>query len=172
MTPVLPSFTLSREPSPLGTLLVVSDDSQRIAALDFEDCTDRLHLLLRRRFGPVTLRDGPGPAHRALEAYFAGDLAALDSLPVRLGGTAFQQRVWTALRTIPAGTTETYGGLARRLGDPAACRAVGRANALNPIALIVPCHRVIGGSGKLTGYAGGLHRKRLLLDLEAGRRAA
>jgi methylated-DNA-[protein]-cysteine S-methyltransferase len=93
-------------------------------------------------------------------------LHALDQVPVSAGGTAFQQRVWKALRTIPAGETRSYGQLAVQLRHPKASRAVGHANSLNPVAIIVPCHRVIGASSALTGYAGGLHRKRWLLHHE------
>jgi methylated-DNA-[protein]-cysteine S-methyltransferase len=108
---------------------------------------------------PRTLTD-------ALGAYFAGDLHAIDPLETRTGGTHFQQRVWTELRRIPAGGTITYGELARRIGRPAACRAVGLANGSNPISIVVPCHRVIGADGQLTGYGGGIARKRWLLDHE------
>ena len=99
----------------------------------------------------------------AIAAYFAGDLAALDSLPVAGIGSDFQRRVWAALRTIPAGTTQSYGQLAAAIGQPAASRAVGLANGANPIGIVVPCHRVIGTSGALTGYAGGVERKAWLL---------
>jgi methylated-DNA-[protein]-cysteine S-methyltransferase len=102
-----------------------------------------------------------------LAAYFEGGLRSFD-LPLAMAGSAFQQRVWQALRDIPYGETRSYGQLARRIGVPSAPRAVGVANRENPIAVIVPCHRVIGADGTLTGYAGGLERKRALLDLEAG----
>ncbi len=100
-----------------------------------------------------------------LAAYFSGQRTDFD-LPLVLAGTPFQQRVWSALRCIPYGTTVSYGQLARRLGMPRASRAVGHANARNPISIIVPCHRLIGTDGSLTGYGGGLDRKRFLLDLE------
>jgi methylated-DNA-[protein]-cysteine S-methyltransferase len=109
---------------------------------------------------PATIAD-------ALDAYFGGRLDALEALAVRTGGTAFQRRVWAALRRIPAGTTTSYGALARRIGRPTAWRAVGLANGANPIALVVPCHRVIGASGALTGFGGGIERKRWLLAHEA-----
>ncbi|RIK91560.1 MAG: cysteine methyltransferase, partial [Proteobacteria bacterium] len=108
----------------------------------------------------------PRPVAAALAAYFAGDLGALGALAIRPGGTDFQRRVWDALRRIPAGATTSYGALAERIGRPGACRAVGLANGANPIALVVPCHRVIGADGSLTGYAGGAPRKRWLLDHE------
>jgi methylated-DNA-[protein]-cysteine S-methyltransferase len=98
--------------------------------------------------------------------YFEGELGALGELPLDARGTAFQQSVWEALRHIPIGETRSYGELARALGNPRAVRAVARANALNPIALAIPCHRVIGSDGELTGYAGGLPRKKWLLEHE------
>lgn len=104
-----------------------------------------------------------------IDAYFAGDLVRFD-VPIRLGGTAFQRRVWSQLRTIPYGQTISYGELARRVGSPGAARAVGLANGRNPVAVIVPCHRVIGSDGRLTGYGGGLERKRWLIDHEASKR--
>jgi methylated-DNA-[protein]-cysteine S-methyltransferase len=100
-----------------------------------------------------------------LAAYFSGELTAFD-LPIAPAGTPFQLRVWDALRTIPYGQTLTYGQLASRIGSPAASRAVGLANGRNPISVVVPCHRVIGADGSLTGYGGGLQRKQFLLDLE------
>jgi methylated-DNA-[protein]-cysteine S-methyltransferase len=111
-----------------------------------------------------------GPFREAadqLRAYFAGELREFD-LPLAPHGTPFQQRVWAALREIPYGTTISYAELAVAVGRPDAARAVGAANGRNPLAIVIPCHRVIGASGTLTGYGGGLARKRLLLDLEAG----
>jgi methylated-DNA-[protein]-cysteine S-methyltransferase len=102
----------------------------------------------------------------AISNYFAGDLGVIDRLPVQTGGTEFQKEVWHALREIPCGTTTSYGELARRIGRPAAVRAVGLANGANPVAVVVPCHRVIGSNGSLTGYGGGIERKRWLLDHE------
>ena len=101
-----------------------------------------------------------------LTRYFGGEVGALDTVPVELNGTPFQKTVWQALRRIPGGTTISYAELARRIGDPAAVRAVGAANGANPVAVIVPCHRVIGSNGKLTGYGGGLDRKQWLLEHE------
>ena len=106
-------------------------------------------------------------AARQLSAYFSGDLRDFD-LPLRLRGTPFQTSVWQALREIPYGRTISYGELARAIDRPGAARAVGRANAQNPLAIVVPCHRVIGADGDLTGYAGGLGVKAALLALEAG----
>jgi methylated-DNA-[protein]-cysteine S-methyltransferase len=106
-----------------------------------------------------------------LAAYFAGELTEFD-MPLHLHGTPFQRRVWDALRDIPYGETTTYGKLAVEIGAPTASRAVGLANGRNPISVIVPCHRVVGSTGSLTGYGGGLDRKRYLLDFERGNRAA
>lgn len=106
---------------------------------------------------------------RQLDLYFAGELTEFD-LPLAPEGTAFQQKVWEELRRIPYGVTISYGELADRVGNPNASRAVGLANGRNPISIIVPCHRVIGANGKLTGYGGGLSRKEILLNLESGKR--
>ncbi len=104
-----------------------------------------------------------------VEAYLAGDLHALDEITVNPGGTEFQQTVWSALREIPAGTTRTYAQLAASIGRPSAWRAVGLANGRNPVAIVIPCHRLVGSNGTLTGYAGGLERKRWLLHHEGAR---
>jgi methylated-DNA-[protein]-cysteine S-methyltransferase len=120
----------------------------------------RLHEL-----GARTALDPAGVA-TALAAYFRGEVDAIESIDVDPDGTPFQRRVWAALRTIPAGETRSYGELAQALGMPTASRAVGAANGANPNWIVVPCHRVIGASGKLTGYAGGLDVKRWLLDHE------
>lgn len=152
--------------SPIGTLLLVSD-GQALHALDFDDCESRALRLLQRYHGPCELVPGraAGVAER-LAAYFAGELAALDAIPVQTGGSEFQRRVWRALRRIPAGSTISYGRLAAEIGAPGASRAVGLANSANPVALVVPCHRVIGANGSLTGYGGGLWRKAWLLRHE------
>jgi methylated-DNA-[protein]-cysteine S-methyltransferase len=157
-----------RVESPIGTLLIISDGT-RLRSLDYRGYDHRMNRLLVARFGEYTLREStdPGGATSALRAYLAGDLAALEALPVDTAGTPFQETVWAELRRIPAGTTITYGEQARRLGLPlTASRAVGHANSLNPVAIVLPCHRVIGAGAKLTGYAGGLHRKRWLLEHE------
>lgn len=104
----------------------------------------------------------------ALRGYFSGDLHALDRLEVELNGTPFQRRVWTALRTVGPGETASYRDVARTIGAPAAVRAVGAANGANPVAIIIPCHRIVGANGSLTGYGGGLDRKRWLLAHERG----
>lgn len=157
--------------SPIGPVTVVSD-GRALVALEFGTLREGLLPRLAARFGKeVSIRelaDPQGFTARA-RAYFAGDLEALAGCPVDGGGTDFQRRVWAALRQIPAGETLTYSALAGRLGMPAASRAVGAANGRNPIAIAVPCHRVIGADGTLTGYGGGLHRKRWLLAHEARR---
>ena len=151
-----------------GTMLLLTDDDDCVRALDWEDYAPRMHQLLRLQYGPVRLdsRADVSPARRAIEAYYAGQLASIDALPVKTSGTEFQREVWAALRTIPTGETTTYGRLAVKLGRPKAMRAVGMANGSNPISIIVPCHRVIGANASLTGYGGGIERKRWLLGHE------
>ena len=164
------TFTLDRIPTPIGEVLIATDAEARLRVLDFGDYDERMHRLLRRRYGPdgVRLVEGRAPAsiRQPIEAYFAGDLTALDAIPVKTAGTAFQLEVWAALRTIPVGATLSYGALAVQIGRPAAVRAVGLANGANPIGVVVPCHRVIGADATLTGYGGGLPRKRWLLAHE------
>jgi methylated-DNA-[protein]-cysteine S-methyltransferase len=161
-------YELERVPSEIGTMLLVTDVQGRLRALDWLDHEARMHELLRRQTGAFALveRATSSAARVALQRYMAGDLGALDALEVVHGGTAFQRRVWAALRAIPAGETLSYGELARRLGQPTAARAVGLANGQNAIGIVVPCHRVIGADASLTGYGGGLARKRWLLDHE------
>lgn len=168
MTRARERFWHGRVASPVGTILVVWDDDGALRALDFEDYDARMQRLLRRHYEVYTLLPAeiPTTIADALAAFFAGDLDALAALPVRTNGTAFQRRVWAALRGIPAGRTSTYGDLAATIGAPTASRAVGLANGANPIAIVVPCHRVIGANGALTGYGGGLERKRWLLEHE------
>jgi len=159
---------LDRVPSPIGAMLVVHDAQARLRALEFDDCEPRLLALLRLHYGNCPLHDRPAPAmiRQALAGYFAGDTGAIDRIEVATAGTPFQRDVWAALRTIRTGTTMSYGALARRLGRPSAVRAVGAANGANPISVVVPCHRVIGADASLTGYGGGLERKRWLLTHE------
>ena len=163
---------IDRVKSPIGTVLLVADGTF-LVSLDFEDYETRLHALLAKRYGSYRLTATPDPldASRRLEAYFAGDVAALDQIPVETGGTAFQRAVWLGLRRIACGTVTSYGELASALGRPKASRAVGYANSLNPVAIVLPCHRVIGRDRSLTGYAGGLERKRWLLAHEGALRA-
>lgn len=168
MTSTPLELTLDRVPTPVGEALVVTDAEGRVRALDFHDCEPRMHRLLARHCGAAPLTPGRAPARvrEALEAYFDGRLEALAGLTSHTGGTPFQQAVWRALIEIPPGCTESYGQLAARIGRPKAVRAVGLANGANPVGIIVPCHRVIGANGTLTGYAGGLERKRWLLAHE------
>jgi methylated-DNA-[protein]-cysteine S-methyltransferase len=162
------TFSLDRMQTPIGAALLVTDADGALCALDWEDYEPRMRQLLRQQHGEAMLRGARAPAElrAALSAYFAGEFASLDAIKWRVAGTAFQRKVWTALRTIPVGTTTSYGALAARLAMPQAVRAVGHANGSNPISIVVPCHRVIGASGALTGYGGGLHRKRWLLQHE------
>jgi len=166
-------FQTERFDTPTGRMLLVTDRRGLIHALDWEDHQERTERLLARYYRHVALvfREAgeESAAKRALLAYFAGKLDALDELPVATSGTDFQNQVWTALRAIPRGKTLSYGSLAKKIGRPAAVRAVGLANGSNPIAIVVPCHRVIGANASLTGYGGGLERKRWLLDHEAAR---
>lgn len=159
--------TLTRIESPLGPLVLIAPHpGGPVSVLEFADRPERLARALARRHPGLVPRPGPSPHEAALHAYFAGDLATIDAIPLHEGGTAFQRRVWSALRGIPPGTTCSYAALAAAIGYPAASRAVGAANGANPVSVIVPCHRLVGSGGNLTGYGGGLARKRWLLDHE------
>ncbi|MBA4014016.1 MAG: methylated-DNA--protein-cysteine methyltransferase [Phenylobacterium sp.] len=162
------ALTLDRMSTPLGEGLLVTDADGCLRAFDWTTHETRLTTLLRRQNPPTDLVAGSAPAatRAALDAYFAGELSALDFITWRTGGTEFQRSVWSALCTIPAGETLTYKGLAERIGRPKAIRAVGLANGSNPVSIVVPCHRVIGADGTLTGYGGGLDRKHWLLSHE------
>lgn len=162
------TLTLDRVATPVGEVLLVTDGQGAVRALDFADYEARMTRLLARHAPGAMVVEGraPEPVRTAVEGYFGGDVRALDGLTVATGGTDFQRTVWKALRAIPAGETRTYGQLAAAIGSPRAVRAAGLANGQNPIAVIVPCHRVIGANGTLTGYAGGLARKRWLLAHE------
>jgi len=152
--------------SPIGRLLLLADADGALCGLLMQDGPRPKRLDPRWREDP-----GAFAAVRVqLDAYFAGERETFD-VPLALAGSPFQLAVWEQLRTIPYGETRTYGELATRLGQPSAARAVGLANGDNPVAVIVPCHRVIGADGSLTGFGGGLERKRILLDLEAGRQS-
>jgi methylated-DNA-[protein]-cysteine S-methyltransferase len=146
--------------SPAGRLLLAGDD-RSLHFLSFPSGP--------KAFGPRPgwiRSDAPFDSVKSqLDAYFAGRLRAFE-LRLTLNGTAFQKRIWALLPTIPFGETRTYGGLARRLGAPGASRAVGAANGANPLPIILPCHRVVGSTGKLTGFGGGMETKRFLLTLE------
>lgn len=159
---------LSRIPTPLSPLLAITAPDGTLHALEFADFELRLRTLFARHHPGATVTAGAAPPAlvTALNAYFAGDPAALDAIPVARFGSAFQQRVWSELRRIPAGQTRSYGALATAIGNPGAARAVGLANGANPIGIVVPCHRVIGAAGALTGYAGGVERRAWLLRHE------
>ncbi len=174
MTTTLHTYAIDQMATSIGTMLLVSDDRGRLRALDWSDCEERMQRLLRLHYGRVELRAAALPIalRSALEHYFAGDLRALEGIPVCTAGTPFQRRAWAALRAIPAGQTRSYGAQASAIGAPSAVRAVGLANGANPVGLVIPCHRVIGADGSLTGYAGGLARKRWLLAHEGARCAA
>jgi methylated-DNA-[protein]-cysteine S-methyltransferase len=153
--------------SPVG-MLVLAESAGALCALDFECSVEPVIERLQRRHGGIEVAAGNGarPFRKRIEAYFAGDLHAIEQLQVNPAGTAFQREVWSALQRIPAGSTTCYSELAATIGRPSAVRAVGMANARNPIAVVIPCHRVVGRDGSLTGYAGGLERKRWLLQHE------
>lgn len=162
---------VDRTATPIGTLLVVADEAGHLRAVDWADYEHRMLRLLRLHYGEggfsLTPDRNPDGLTDALDAYFAGARGAIDGLPVATGGTPFQRQVWAALRQIPCGGTVSYAALARRIGRPAAVRAVGMANGANPVGVVVPCHRVVGSDGALTGYGGGVGRKRWLLAHEA-----
>src|SRR5260370_13185160 len=199
--PMLPRILfIDRIESPIGTMLLIHDPEEHVRALDFDDFEARMRRLLRLHHGEdggdfiVKSRKAPAAIRQALAHYFAGDLTAIDSVPVATGtesiavrspahyfagdltaidsvpvatgGTSFQREVWAALRRIRPGTTLSYGALAQKLGRPKSVRAVGLANGANPIAVVIPCHRVIGADASLTGYGGGIDRKRWLLTHE------
>lgn len=157
-------------PTPIGDMIILTDQDERLRALDWVDYETRLERLLARHYGQdgVTLVDAtrPSKARTAMEAYFAGDIAAIDTIEVETSGTPFQRSVWKALRGVAPGGTISYSQLATRVDRPEAVRAVGTANGANPIGIVVPCHRIVGSTGALTGYAGGLERKKWLLRHE------
>ena len=158
---------LHRVPTPVGIFAILTDAGDRLHAAGFTEGHPRMEQTVRAvEATPTGCRSS---ASDAIARYFAGELHALDDLRVAMHGTPFQHDVWSALRAIPVGETRSYADVARIIGRPRAVRAVGLANGSNPIGLIVPCHRVIGSNGKLTGYGGGLERKRWLLEHEAGR---
>jgi len=166
---VLPFFT-DRFDTPIGELLIVADGDGNLRAIDWTEHEERTWSFLQLHYGEdgfqlEPLRN-PGGLSKAIKAYFAGELQAIDSLPVQTAGTPFQQEVWRALRQIPCGTTISYTELAKQIGRSKAVRAVGLANGSNPVPIVVPCHRVIGSDGSLTGYGGGMERKRWLLEHE------
>ncbi|MBW7973062.1 methylated-DNA--[protein]-cysteine S-methyltransferase [Bradyrhizobium sp. BR 10289] len=162
------SLGLDRLTTPIGTALLVTDADGALRALDWDDYEHRMRELLRLHYGAVDLRDASAPTEMrmALTNYFEGDLGKLSAIAWRIAGTPFQQKVWTALASIPAGTTMSYGAMAAKIEMPKAIRAVGHANGSNPISVVLPCHRLIGADGSLVKYGGGLERKKWLLRHE------
>lgn len=157
--------------SPIGTLTLAANGT-RLCLLHFGNDEQAVSAFLRRWYPdePRGTETITAAAAVRLSSYFAGETTALDGIDVELKGTHFQRRVWEALRSVSAGTTASYAEIARRIGAPSAVRAVGAANGANPIAIVVPCHRIIGSSGSLTGYGGGLDRKQWLLRHEGAPR--
>jgi methylated-DNA-[protein]-cysteine S-methyltransferase len=170
------TLLVDRLQTPIGELLIVADGAGKLRTIDWTDHEARMRQLLDRYYGPKESKRGgytlqpardPGGLTSAMRAYFKGDIGAIDRLPVdESAGTPFQRSVWRALRKIKSGKTISYAELARRIGKPKAVRAAGLANGQNPISIVVPCHRVIGSNGTLTGYGGGLPRKKWLLEHE------
>lgn len=156
--------------TPLGPLWIICDEQFQLRAVEWEEHDARMVELLnihyRREGYQRVASQNPGGLSQKLQDYFDGDLAVIDTLPTATGGTPFQREVWQMLRTIPCGQVMHYGQLATILGRASAARAVGAANGANPISIVVPCHRVIGSNGMLTGYAGGVARKEWLLRHE------
>jgi methylated-DNA-[protein]-cysteine S-methyltransferase len=153
--------------APFKAVLFVVDGG-KLCAVDFAGYEARMDKLLKRRYGSYRLIPAQNPQGYGdrIAAYLAGRLDAINDLPVSLGGTAFQQSAWLALRTIPAGQTASYAAQAVRIGKPQAARAIGAANGQNPVAIVLPCHRVIGSGGGLTGFGGGIATKAWLLRHE------
>lgn len=164
------SLQLEQVPTPLGQLLVIYDDQYVVRAIDWIDYEDRMHTLLRRQYKKTSIQLSTTSRSSAVSThihdYFDGDFSSLQRIPTAVGGTEFQREVWSALQHIEPGQSLSYGELALAIHRPTAVRAVGLANGANPISLVIPCHRVIGQTRKLTGYAGGLHRKKWLLQHE------
>ncbi len=157
--------------TPLGGLVLVADSEGALRAAEWVDGLGRLPRLLARQYGAHGYLMAEGRVadtlRHGIESYFRGEMGALDALQVHTGGTAFQENVWQALRQIRPGHTLSYRALGEALGLQDHARAVGHANAANPINIVIPCHRLVGTNGTLTGYAGGLERKRWLLAHEA-----
>jgi methylated-DNA-[protein]-cysteine S-methyltransferase len=169
------TLLIDRIKTPIGELAIVADEGGKLRAVEWTEHDDRMHRSFRLHYGEdsYALKKARNPTglSTALRAYFDGELTAIDGLKVATGGTDFQKSVWKALRAIPCGETISYAALAQRVGRPKAVRAVGHANGDNPISVVVPCHRVIGTNGSLTGYGGGIARKRWLLAHERRERS-
>lgn len=167
------ALLIDRVDTPIGKMLIVADREGNLRAVDWTDHETRMRRLLRLHYGENGFRvepaRNPNDLTFAISRYFEGELTAIDILPVQTAGTPFQREVWRALRNIPCGTTVSYAKLAQQIGRPAAVRAIGLANGSNPVGVVVPCHRVIGANGSLTGYGGGIERKSWLLKHEANR---
>ncbi|CAN5911894.1 methylated-DNA--[protein]-cysteine S-methyltransferase [soil metagenome] len=164
------ALLVDRLATPIGELLIVADREGNLRTIDWTDHETRMRRLLDRYYRgtgyTLSAARDTGGLTTAMRAYFKGDIAIIDTLPVATAGTPFQRSVWQALRTIGGGKTISYAELAGRIGKPKAVRAAGLANGQNPISIVVPCHRVIGSNGTLTGYGGGLPRKKWLLEHE------
>ncbi len=167
---------VDRLKTPIGEMLIVADEQGNLRAVDWADYEARMRNLLRLHYGKDGFRlepcINPSDLTYAISRYFDGELSAIDTLPVQTGGTLFQRDVWRTLRKIPCGTTIHYSKLAVQVERPKAIRAIGSANGANPVGVVVPCHRVIGADGSLTGYGGGIERKRWLLEHELARNPA
>ena len=169
MTSKLPErLRLDRLATPIGESLIVTDEEGCLRAFDWADRQAGMARLLRLHYGTLVPESGAAPANlrRLLRRYFEGEVGCLAAIEWRTSGTPFQRCVWNGLTMIAPGETLSYGALAARLGCPKSVRAVGLANGSNPISVVVPCHRVIGADGSLTGYGGGIERKRWLLEHE------
>lgn len=153
--------------TPVGRLYIIASEDA-LYGVGFPEHEASARRTLERQLGEVrwSITNNPLGATTILQAYFEGDLHTLEQLPVAPQGTDFQRRVWNALRRIPVSATTSYGAIAATIGAPAASRAVGAANGRNPVAIVIPCHRVIGANATLTGYGGGLDRKEWLLTHE------
>jgi methylated-DNA-[protein]-cysteine S-methyltransferase len=164
------NFTYDTIQSPTGEMMIVTDSDGALRALEWTDLEDRMTRLFGRQYKDQTIKltqgEAPAKTRQALTDYFGGSLKALDDLVTVAGGTDFQRSVWTALRAIPVGQTRSYLDIAKAIGNPKAVRAIGLANGANPIGIVVPCHRVIGSNGSMTGYGGGISRKQWLLKHE------
>ena len=156
--------------TPLGPLWILCDEQFNLRAVEWEEHSGRMEQLLAIHYGALGFERvdaaNPGGLSDRLRDYFDGNLSVIDTLPTATAGTPFQREVWKRLRAIPCGQVMHYGQLAEELGRAGAARAVGAANGANPVSIVVPCHRVIGRSGALTGYAGGVQRKEWLLRHE------
>jgi methylated-DNA-[protein]-cysteine S-methyltransferase len=161
-------WQLENVESPIGDILLMHD-GEALAAVDFDDHEERMRKLAARYLenAEMVRTQKVSVIGKALKAYFRGDIEAIDDLKTHALGTQFQAKCWAALRKIPAGETRSYAQQAAMIGNPKAMRAVGLANGANPIGIVVPCHRVVGADGSLTGYGGGLSRKEWLLKHEA-----